>query len=108
MSAESKQKNQLHRKKNEVCGTTQFNTGYSDPFLWACVVHDRWYDKARQPDGTYNEDILRMGDQIFWLIIEQKSRGSFALRIRAYIYFSIVTAWRKMRIGLQAVRNLVQ
>lgn len=75
-------------------------TSKDDPFYNACKIHDILYDIAKTSTG-YSATLLKEADVEFWRLIKEASKGSLKLRARAYLYYSLVTAWRHIRIRLK-------
>jgi len=71
------------------CGYGLFNTGSGDPFLGSCVVHDLHYEMHESGLGAPNVSRADIDDQFLDNMLRQAG-SSFALKIRAYLYYSVV------------------
>jgi len=85
--------------KDDRCGVGRFATDETDPFYWACRMHDRDY---RQAEGA--EDVRKANQRFYaymWRLVQRApwhERPLLAARAAAYQGLVMFCGWSFFRI----------
>lgn len=74
-------------------------TGEGDPFLDACIEHDKYYDR-RIGVAAVDRLIVKEADKRFKADLDKIVADKPELKVRAELYYWIVTKYRKIQYGI--------